>query len=193
MAEVVQNTTRLPMEDREAIAEYVLSLPPGRPARSGDDAKQQSSVGEQQNLILKITAHQGWWEVRYEDFRPYRAFTTANEVHIPVGRAVKIKFESSDPIQGLWIPGLMSRRARATDRDKEVQLVAERADIYRSQCLELAKCPPDLMSLLVVAHPNQEFETWRAQQIKPAQPPKEYGRELGLEIFLHASWRQGRA
>ena len=71
-----------------------------------------------------------------------RTARSANEVHIPVGRAVKIKFESSDPIQGLWIPGLMSRRARATDHDKEVQLVAERADIYRSQCLELAKCPP---------------------------------------------------
>ena len=39
-------------------------------------------------LTIKITGHQWWWQVDYEDPQPSRTFTTANEIHIPVGEMV---------------------------------------------------------------------------------------------------------
>ena len=40
-------------------------------------------------LTIKITGHQWWWQVDYEDPQPSRTFTTANEIHIPVGEPVR--------------------------------------------------------------------------------------------------------
>jgi cytochrome c oxidase subunit 2 len=38
-----------------------------------------------ETLTIKLTGHKWWWEVRYEEAPPSRIFTTANEMHIPVG------------------------------------------------------------------------------------------------------------
>src|SRR3954464_10225026 len=40
-------------------------------------------------LQLQVTANQWWWEVRY-DGAPADTFTTANEIHVPVGRPVVV-------------------------------------------------------------------------------------------------------
>ena len=40
---------------------------------------------------LVVTGHQWWWEVRYA--KP--AFTTANEIHIPVGERLSVRLESA--------------------------------------------------------------------------------------------------
>ena len=39
-------------------------------------------------LLVEIVGHQFWWEVRYVDSVANHRVTTANEVHIPVGRPV---------------------------------------------------------------------------------------------------------
>src|SRR5215204_4997693 len=36
-------------------------------------------------LAIEVTGHQWWWEVRYQDVDASNVFTTANEIHIPVG------------------------------------------------------------------------------------------------------------
>ncbi len=38
-------------------------------------------------LVVEVIGHQWWWEVRY----PEEEITTANELHLPVGRAVSIE------------------------------------------------------------------------------------------------------
>ena len=37
-------------------------------------------------LTIKVIGHQWWWEVNYPDQLPSNTVTTANEIHIPVGR-----------------------------------------------------------------------------------------------------------
>ena len=39
---------------------------------------------------LQVIGHQWWWEVRYLGDDPSQTFTTANEIHIPVGQAVQV-------------------------------------------------------------------------------------------------------
>src|SRR5918996_1340414 len=41
-------------------------------------------------LAVKITGHQWWWEVQYQDPQPSEIVTTANEIHVPVGKPVKL-------------------------------------------------------------------------------------------------------
>ena len=60
-------------------------------------------------LTLDVTAHQWWWEVRYDSDEPSRIFTTANEIHIPIGEPVRINLASTDVIHSFWVPQLAGK------------------------------------------------------------------------------------
>src|SRR3954471_18850660 len=49
-------------------------------------------------LTLTVDASQWWWAARYEDAEAGRVFTTANELHIPTGRPVKLVMTATDVI-----------------------------------------------------------------------------------------------
>jgi cytochrome c oxidase subunit II len=135
-------------------------------------------------LTIRVIGHQWWWEVRYEHAEASQAFTTANEIHIPVGEPVTVKLNSSDVIHSFWVPTLFGKQDNITGRENEIQFTAEREGIYRGQCAEFCGWQHAHMSLLVVAKPREEFERWRVQQIKAADPPSDPERTKGQEVFL---------
>ena len=53
-------------------------------------------------LVIDVVGHQWWWEVRYPD----EGITTANEIHLPVGRPVALRLTSADVIHSFWVPAL---------------------------------------------------------------------------------------
>src|SRR5438270_11374118 len=55
---------------------------------------------------VEVIGHQWWWEFRYLDL----GLTTANELHLPVGKPVRIAITSADVIHSLWIPPLGRKR-----------------------------------------------------------------------------------
>ena len=135
-------------------------------------------------LTIRVIGHQWWWEVRYEDPEPQKAFTTANKIHVPVGEPVKIKLNSSDVIHSFWVPTLMGKQDNITGRENEIQFTAEREGVYRGQCAEFCGWQHAHMGLLVVARPKAEFGGWRAHQRAAAQAPTDPERQRGMEIFL---------
>ena len=135
-------------------------------------------------LTLLVTGQQWWWKVTYEDSRPNRVFTTANEIHIPVGEPVLIKLESSDVIHSFWVPSLTGKMDAITGRQNQIQLQADRPGIYRGQCAEYCGLQHAHMGVLVVAESKEDFERWRDQQISSAIPPGDAERQRGMEIFL---------
>ena len=42
-------------------------------------------------LTIEVTGIQWWWQIRYVNSDPSQTLTTANEIHIPVGRPVQIR------------------------------------------------------------------------------------------------------
>ena len=62
-----------------------------------------AAMGSDPKLTIRITGHQWWWEVRYENARPDRILTTANEIHIPAGEAVRLILNSTDVIHSFWV------------------------------------------------------------------------------------------
>jgi cytochrome c oxidase subunit 2 len=135
-------------------------------------------------LTLKVTGHQWWWEVIYEDPEPHRSFTTANEIHIPVGEAVRIKLESADVIHSFWVPSLAGKQDAITGRQNVIWVQADRPGIYRGQCTEFCGWQHAHMGLVIVAEAKEDFERWRDDQIAAAGPPADPERRLGMEIFL---------
>src|SRR4051812_30714949 len=43
-----------------------------------------SLAGDTSAITIKVTGHQWWWELEYQDADIHNNFTTANEMHIPV-------------------------------------------------------------------------------------------------------------
>jgi cytochrome c oxidase subunit 2 len=139
---------------------------------------------EEEAVTIRVTGHQWWWELRYEDPQPSRTFTTANEIHVPVGQPVKIKLNSSDVIHSFWVPSLMGKQDLIPGRENDIRVVAERPGTYRGQCAEYCGLQHAHMAILVVAEPEEDFERWRAGQIKAAEPPDDPDALKGMQAFL---------
>jgi cytochrome c oxidase subunit II len=135
-------------------------------------------------LSLKIIGHQWWWEIQYEDLEPYKTFTTANELHLPVGKLVKVRLTSNDVIHSFWVPTLMGKMDLIPGIENELRFSADHAGTYRGQCAEFCGFQHAHMALLVVAEAPDQYERWRIDQIKAAEPPDGAERRRGLDIFL---------
>src|SRR5918911_1737932 len=59
---------------------------------------------------IEVTAHQWWWELRYDDADVARIFSTANELHVPVGRPIVLTLRADDVIHSLWLPNLAGKK-----------------------------------------------------------------------------------
>jgi cytochrome c oxidase subunit II len=134
-------------------------------------------------VTITVTGHQWWWEVRYEDPRPHHVFTTANEIHVPVGEPVTVVLKSDDVIHSFWVPNLAGKVDLIPGQDNRLQFVAAREGVYRGQCAEFCGFQHAHMGLVVVAEPRESFEQWRAAQIKPANPPSDPERQKGHDVF----------
>ena len=64
---------------------------------------------EKPALTVEVTGHQWWWQVRYRSDQPSHIFTTANEIHIPVGKPVEVKLATADVIHSFWVPALTGK------------------------------------------------------------------------------------
>jgi cytochrome c oxidase subunit 2 len=132
-------------------------------------------------MTIDVIGHTWWWEVRYP------GFTTANEIHIPVGQAVDVRLRTADVIHSFWVPSLTSKRDMIPNKTNELWLQADEAGTYRGQCAEFCGVEHAGMSFLVVAQPADDFRAWLADQARPAQTPTQQLAARGEQVFTSAS------
>ena len=58
---------------------------------------------------------------------PDQVFVTANEIHIPVGRPVRLELAAADVIHSFWVPNLAGKQDLIPGRDNDLTFTAERA------------------------------------------------------------------
>jgi cytochrome c oxidase subunit 2 len=133
-------------------------------------------------LEATITGHQWWWDIRYDDKTPANIFSTANELHVPVGQTVRLKLDSADVIHSVWIPNLAGKRDVIPGRSDSLFVRADKPGIWRGRCGEFCGLQHSYMELLVVAQPPAQFRAWQAGQRRPAGQPS--GEALrGKDLF----------
>ncbi len=133
---------------------------------------------------IELTGHQWWWEARYDDPQASRVFTTANELHIPVGRPVILTLQGTDVIHSLWLPNLGGKKDLIPGRTATVTLQADRPGTFRGQCAEFCGLQHAWMALQVVAEDPVAFDAWAEAQRQPAQEPTEAQRVRGRDVFM---------
>ena len=135
-------------------------------------------------LEIQVTGHQWWWQVRYMDPDPSKIVETANEIHIPTGRKVKIRLDSPDVIHSFWVPSLHGKRDLIPGQEAIFWIEADRPGAYRGQCAEFCGWQHAHMSFWVYAEQPQLFDAWLQQQRQPAPEPRDEAAKRGRDLFV---------
>lgn len=136
------------------------------------------------HVIVEVVGHQWWWEVNYLDDDGAADFTTANEIHIPVGPEVELRLRSADVLHSFWVPPLAGKLDLIPGKDNRLRLAADRAGTFRGQCAEYCGGPHAQMALFVIAEDPARFDAWRAAQREPQQGIAGAQAAKGKELFL---------
>lgn len=131
---------------------------------------------------IHVIGRQWWWEVRY----PHWQMETANEIHIPAGRPVRLQLSSDDVIHSFWVPELNGKLDLVPGQTNEFWLEADRPGIYRGFCAEFCGIQHAKMQFLIIAEPEETFTAWAEAQGRPAPEPAEPQAIEGRQVFLDA-------
>ncbi len=107
---------------------------------------------------MEVIAHKWWWEFRYPVTSSATRFSTAYELHVPVGRAVALKLIARDVIHSFWVPSLTRKRDAIPGKDTVLVLRADKAGVYEGQCAEFCGTEHANMRFHVVAETAQAFQ-----------------------------------
>jgi cytochrome c oxidase subunit 2 len=135
------------------------------------------------SVEIELTAHQWWWEVRYLNKKTSEIFTTANEIHVPVGEKIRLILKSTDVVHSLWIPNLSGKRDIIPGRDQDLYIRPDREGQWLGRCGEFCGLQHAYMGLIVFAEPKAKYEAWRAAQLQPAAAPVTLEEKHGHEVF----------
>ncbi len=133
-------------------------------------------------LTMDVTGRQWWWDVRYDDAEADRTFTTANEIHIPVGVPVLVRLHGADVIHSFWVPQLSGKTDTIPGQTNLTWLQASQPGRYRGQCTEYCGAQHAHMSFEVVAEPAADFQRWREHQLQPAPEPQTPQQQRGMQL-----------
>ena len=141
-------------------------------------------------IQIEVSAHQYWWEARYQSAEASRAFTTANELHIPVGRPVDVTLTADDVIHSFWVPNLQGKKDLIPGHTATIQLRADEAGTFRGQCAEFCGMQHAYMAFFVIAEPPDEYRAWTERQQSPAEPPANEEQKAGSTVFMSSTCAQ---
>jgi cytochrome c oxidase subunit II len=135
-------------------------------------------------LSIDVRGHQWWWEFVYRNDDPSKIFTTANEIHIPVGKPVRFTLNGEDVIHTFWVPSLGGKIQLIPGQTNITWLQADRPGVYRGQCSQYCGQQHAHMVFSVFADAPNAFEAWREEQLRAAPQPVSDEMRLGEQRFI---------
>jgi len=138
-------------------------------------------------LTIDVTGFQWWWEIRYQDVDASNIFTTANEIHIPVGVPVTLNLRANDVIHSFWVPNLAGKKDLIPGKANTLWIQANKPGVYRGQCAEYCGLQHAHMAFWVVAESQEQFNAWRQNQTQTSVTPTTDSQKRGQQVFLSST------
>src|SRR5690349_18586806 len=139
------------------------------------------------SLTMDVTGHQWWWEITYSDAsNPNLGFTTANEVHLPVGVPVRVRLRTADVIHSFWLPQIAGKTDVIPGQVNEMWVEARQAGTSRGMCGEYCGLQHATMALSVTAEPLASFQEWARSRQAEATPPVTPATQTGMAVFARS-------
>ena len=161
------------------IPTLVLSIVFVFTVRSMNQTPQEAPKG---SLVVNLVGHRWWWEVNY----PSAGVSTANEIHIPVGKPVAIRMTSADVIHSFWVPELSGKMDAFPDYANELVLEANNEGSFQGSCAEFCGLHHARMPIVVVVHSEGGFAAWLNKESLSSRAPSSGSEAAGKEVFRNA-------
>lgn len=113
-----------------------------------------------QPLKVEVIGHQWWWEFRY----PELGITTANQLHVPIGRTVDLRMKTVDVLHSFWIPQFAGKRDVFPNRETRLWFTAKATGEYPGACAEFCGMQHGRMDFYVMVNTPEEFSAWVARR-----------------------------
>ena len=146
-----------------------------------------ADIANKNGLSIEVTGRQWWWEVRYNDVDASNIFTTANEIHIPVGVPVLFTLHGGDVIHSFWVPNLAGKKDLIPGKVSTLWLQADKPGVYRGQCAEYCGLQHARMAFWVVADTQEQFNAWRQNQTQTSIQPSTDSQRRGQQVFMSST------
>jgi len=143
---------------------------------------QVASIPRRPEMQIDVTAHQWWWQADYRARVPAASFTTANEIHVPVGAKVLLRLRSADVIHSFWVPKLTGKTDVIPGQVNMTWFTANVPGVYRGQCTEYCGQQHAHMAFVVVADTPVDYVRWRRAQLQTAPPVSTPQQAAGLAL-----------
>ena len=112
-------------------------------------------------LEITVVGHQWWWEFEYPDADGNGKYiTTANELRVPVDRAVRVNLRSDDVIHSFWIPKLAGKIDMVPTRENYMWFQADETGTFYGQCAEFCGTAHAQMKFLVQVLSQEDYLAW---------------------------------
>ena len=139
------------------------------------------------SLTIDVTGHQWWWEVTYSQADdPSLGFTTANEIHLPVGEPVRVRLHSADVIHSFWLPQIAGKMDVIPGQVNQTWLEARKAGDSRGTCGEYCGLQHAVMAIDVHAESPEAFKQWADARRAAARPPTTAAASAGRVVFVRS-------
>lgn len=138
------------------------------------------------DVVIQVTSKQFNFQVTYPG--PDGRFGTADdrtfldEMHVPVGKPVRLLLRSQDVIHSLFVPGFRFKQDLVPGREIAAWFEVTRPGKYEAPCAELCGFGHSGMRAWVYAHTAEEYARWAAEHLAPGAagaPPAAGGERKG--------------
>jgi cytochrome c oxidase subunit II len=135
-------------------------------------------------LPITVVAHQWWWEFHYDDGS---SVMTANELHIPAERPIRLRLVSNDVIHSFWVPRLGGKRDVVPGQVNQINLISTIPGEYYGQCAEFCGLSHANMRFRIFVDKPDDFAMWEKAQAAPALAPTEdTPASRGAQVFANS-------
>ncbi len=192
-------------EDQSSSAQQPAQTKPDTPEviqPSDQQAPTRQVVADTGELNIDVTGLRYAWIFKYPG-----SDITVGELHVPLGRQVRLKLAAQDVIHAFWVPAFRLKQDTIPGQETQLRFTPRTVGEYPVICAELCGPYHGAMNTRVIVQSPEDYQGWLQSQTASAggtnqtvatnpaeQSPTEfltpYAEELGLEPELIAGLAQ---
>lgn len=111
--------------------------------------------GKSPELTVNVTGLQYAWIFTYPD-----SGVISGDLHVPVGREVRLTMTANDVIHAFWVPEFRLKQDVIPGRQTELRFTPKTAGEYSVICAELCGAYHSIMNTRVITQSPKEYDNW---------------------------------
>jgi len=115
--------------------------------------------GKEPDLVVKVTGLQYAFLFNYPESNVF-----SGELHVPIGREVKLDMAANDVIHAFWVPEFRLKQDLIPGTNTELRFTPKLAGDYKVICAELCGPYHGAMNTKVIVQTPEDFDNWVKEQ-----------------------------